>query len=535
MRKLAAVALMSACSSQEVLKPGGLDSSTPPDEVSDSPRWDTGPEIHETDDTATPADWGCSDGAAVNPRDLDQPMDHSEGHRYRVVEVTSDVFETYYVSILYPPGAYRNLYDAGAPVIVTSMQSIGIGQAWLTEPRSFFPLELGVVEVQPVHPGWTSVGSSTPGIHDGAGPQTADSLNEAIRFATGETTTTDGLTLRDLVNREICTGKIAVLGSSSGGITASTALSRHTEAIGSRLLGMALYETPSLPMFVVADTGFMTLDRFPSEDTDGNGTTWDEGRNPAFGGCDLTTLECEVDFTGLSWSTSFAPADVAPTDFEPGAQGVLYLDRNGNGQLDLAPDHHPDTDGDGLIGPTEDYFFLPYQDLHTMGSERHVYSPGVALAADVLFESGGRPGHIVSAPDAEAFWADRDALSAITSAAASLPTDIRFSVAFSEEDHAVPVRERPHVAVLHAALVGAGVSVRTNLSREAAVCLVGDDLIGEWPGGSEPGASLDIDGLLETALPDALPPRTGRALATLGIFWDAWGPFDVCPGGLSSR
>ncbi len=534
MKSLLILAGLSACTPQDVLKSGGLDSGPAADSGLPS-AWDTAPAVHLTDDTAAPPDWGCTTGTSINPREIPAPVDHSEGHRYRVVEVQTDAFEAYHIVVLFPPSSYRDLYDAGAPVIVTSMQSIGIGQAWVTEPRSFFPLEFGVVEVQPVHPGWVAVGSTTPGVHDGAGPQTADSLHEAIRFATGESTTTTGLSLRDLVNREICNGRVAVLGASSGGITAATALDRHLETMRSRVLGLAFYETPSLPMFVVADTGFKALDRWPTVDTDGNGIPWDEGRNPAFEGCDLTSLECSLDLDTLAWTGLVSPAEIAPTDFAVGASGVLYLDRNDNGRLDLAPDGHPDTDGDGLIGPEEDYFLLPYQDLHTSSAERQLYSPGVALAADALFGPGGRPTHLASAPDAAAYWSDRDAVEAVTRAVEQGVSDLHFTVAFSEEDHAIPVAERPHIGLLHAALLQAGATVRTNLDREAALCLVGEEVIGDWAGGSAPGTPLETAELQTQALPGGLPPRTGRALATLGLFWDMWGPFDSCPGGLSSR
>jgi hypothetical protein len=461
-------------------------------------------------------------------------MQHSEGHRYRVVALQTDVFETFYAIVFYPPASYRSLYDAGAPVVVSSMQSIGIVKSWASEPRAYIPVNFGVVEVQPVHPGWVAAGYATPGNHDAAGPQTADSLAVALDFALGRITTVDGLHLRDLVNRDVCTGALAVLGASSGGITAARTLSEYKAQLQGRLVGMSFYETPSLPLFVVGDTGFKALDRAPTEDTDGNGVTWDEGRSPGFLGCSLDTLECEQDLSTLAWSDELSPASVAPAGFVLGAPGVLYLDRNESGRLELDADGHPDVDGDGLIGPDEDYYLLPYQEIGEGGVERQLHSPAVAQAAVAVFGSDGRPTHLASAAEARAFWTDRNAVKAAGSGAAGLSPEVRFSVVFTEEDHSVPVAERPHVAVLYAALGQAGASVRTNLERDAAVCLVGESALEGWPGGGITGADWELDGLLETAMPSTLPLAMVPAIATLGLFWDAWGPFDLCPG-LSSR
>jgi hypothetical protein len=158
----------------------------------------------------------------------------------------------------------------------------------------------------------------------------------------------------------------------------------------------------------------------------------------------------------------------------------------------------------------------------------------VAQAAVAVFGSDGRPTHLASAAEARAFWTDRNAVKAAGSGAAGLSPEVRFSVVFTEEDHSVPVAERPHVAVLYAALGQAGASVRTNLERDAAVCLVGESALEGWPGGGITGADWELDGLLETAMPSTLPLAMVPAVATLGLFWDAWGPFDLCPG-LSSR
>ena len=497
--------------------------------------WDSAPDIHDPEQTPAPAQWGCTDGQAQAGNSLDEPLDHSEGHRFRVVQVQTEAFEEFYVTVLFPPADYRSLYGAGAPVVLTSMQSIGVGKTWASEPRAYFPIEFGVVEVQPVHPGWVSAGFATPGLHDGAGPQTAQSLMVAADFALGRTTTSDGSSLRDLVNREVCVGQIAILGASSGGITAATAMRDHAEDLAGHLVGINFYETPSLPMFVVGDTGFKSLDRDMTEDTDNNGTTWDEGRNPAFEGCSLSELRCTMDLSDLAWTNTVAPSAVAPNDFGEGASGVLYLDRNQNGRLDLGPGNHPDADGDGLIGPDEDYFLLPYQDLRTSTAEHQMHSPQVAAAAAEVFERDGPPTHVASASEATEFWAARNALNAASAAVETLGPTTRFALTFAQEDHSVPVAERPHVAVLYTALHQAGASVRTNMDIAAGRCLLGAEAVEDWSGGGAVGADWERDHLIETAIPSEVPVTTARAAATLGLFWDTWGHFQMCPELLSSQ
>jgi hypothetical protein len=511
--------------SQPALKSAGLDTA----ETLGSPSWDTGPQVHTEESSPAPARWGCSRGPTAATDELEPPRDHSEGHLYRVVEVQTEAFDLFYVTVFFPPKTYRSLYEAGAPVVLTSMQSIGIGRSWVDEPRSYFPIELGVVEVQPLHPGWNTVGMGTPGLHDGSGPQTAASLAAAADFALGRTTTAQGHTLRDLVNREVCTGQIAILGASSGGITAATALRDHADTLRGRLVGMSFYETPSLPLFVVGDTGSKALDRWPTEDTDGSGAAWDEGRNPEFLGCDLDTLSCDLDLRTLAWAPEVTPADVANTEVKAGAPGLLYLDRNRNGLLDLSPDNHPDTNGNGLIDLDEDFYLMPYQDLTTGDVERQLHSPRVATAAATLFGEAGPPAHLAVASEAIAFWEARNAVLAVREAVERHDPDVRYAVTFSEEDHSVPVRDHPHVAVLYAALSQAGAKVRTNLDREAAVCLAGETRLVGWDGGSELGADWELDSLTDTALPTTLPAVTARAIATLGLFWDSWGRFDHCP------
>ncbi len=493
---------------------------------------DSGP-IDTDDPPVADPSWACTTSPSINPSTLSDPMLHSEGLRYRVVEVETSAFEHFFVVVLYPPAAYRNAYDVGAPVVVTSMQSIGIGIAWATEPRSYFPLEMGVVEVQPVHPQWTANGHTTSGQHDGAGPMTSIALAEAVRFATGQTKTVTGRTLRDLVNREICPGKVAVLGQSSGGITLAGAMVRQRDALDNRLIGLAFYETPSRPSFVVADSGFMSFDSAPAEDADGNGVSWDDGRNPAFGDCALEELACELDLSTLAWSMTYAPGDIAPVDFSPGALGVLYLDRNGNRRLDLDPNGTPDLNRNGWIDEDEDYFFLPYQAQKAPEPELQMYSPSVirgAVTSGVLSTSAWP--EQVAPPEANAtFWSERDVTSLMTAVTEPLPT----VVGFRERDHAVPQGDHPHVQVLHAALGQAGMTPRYNMPLEVAQCLIDSTTYEDWAGGTAFDMVDESADLLPLAIPDTVPPRVARAAATLSLFWETWGPFDACPYGISSR
>lgn len=502
--------------------------------LQDTAQSDDSGERRDTGDgpTSDPS-WACTTSPAINPAALPEPAQHSEGLRYRVVEVETDTFEHFFVIVLYPPSAYRSAYDAGAPVVVTSMQSIGIGTAWALEPRSYFPMEMGVVEVQPLHAGWTAGGQMTSGVHDGAGPTTADALTEAVRFATGDTVTTTGHTLRDLVNREICPGKVVVLGQSSGGITLANALSRRWDVLGERILGVAFFETPSMPGFVVADSGFMAFDSAPLEDADGNGVSWDDGRNPAFGDCALDSLSCALDLSALAWSLTTVPSHVAPVDMSPGPPGLLYLDRNGNRLFDVDPNGHPDLNKNGWIDADEDYFFLPYQATDESGKKGQMYSPQVlqgAVAAGVLSTSAW-PEQVARLDENSAFWAQRDVVSMV----AGLPAGFPAVVAFRERDHAIPIGAHPHMQVLYSALEQGGANTRFNMPLAVAHCLVDGEFTADWGGGTPFGLVDDPADLLVRAIPDVMAPRIARAAAALSVFWDIWGPFDACPAALSSR
>ena len=164
-----------------------------------------------------------------------------------------------------------------------------------------------------------------------------------------------------------------------------------------------------------------------------------------------------------------------------------------------------------------------------------MHSPQVAAAAAEVFERDGPPAHVASVAEATAFWAARNALNAASSAAESLGPRVHFSLIFAQEDHSVPVAERPHVAVLYTALHQAGASVRTNMDKATGRCLLGAEAIEGWPGGGAVSADWELDHLIETAIPSAIPVTTARAAATLGLFWDTWGHFQMCPELLSSQ
>ena len=491
---------------------------------------DTGPpgDSHEADDSGAPTTGpeGCAAPEDVDESELPEEFETSGGANYRVVRVASDELERVFLLVYYPQDEYPNGYEEGAPVIVTAHPSGKPDDRWSTAPRTYIPQEWGTVEVQPVYPGWDVQGYETSGGQDSGGPLAAITVRDAIRFAAGDILTWDGLTLAQVAGRTACNGRVVVLGSSAGGSTAALALATYADTLAGDVMGLALYESPTIPELVNAEAGAIWMDPDATVDADGDGNTWDDGRNAAFADCDHQG--CAGDYAKLAWDPDASLYKIWPTAvMDPVPNGVLYLDGNGDGRLSLNSDAQPDVDGNGAIDADED-FVLPGRPETVDDPERVFYSPALTEAAAALFGDTW-PDGVVGLDEATVYWEPRTLLNYLDATAAAWPPPFRYGVLFTERDHSVGLPNRPHVSLTYETLRTAGADVRYNASLDVARCWLPEDTIVGWSGGPEAGAEVTEDELLSYAFPEDAVDVRSRAVGVLNLIWETWGAFDHCP------
>ncbi|MDP6935172.1 MAG: hypothetical protein QGG40_19790, partial [Myxococcota bacterium] len=456
------------------------------------------------------------------------------GTLFRVVELESPAFEELYALVMYTDETFtETLYDEGPLVAVSGMPSFDVKATWDTAPSSYFTAELGLVEVQPVLPGWSVQGHGTTGPADAGGPGGALALAEAIRFAAGQTRTVDGLTVAQVAQRKVCNEKVLLLGTSGGGITALMTLSLHGEDVAPLLVGLSLFEVPTVPQFSTGALGTVWMDADVDGDADGNGYLWDDSRLTSYvpGSCDA--LACEADYSTIDWDESSEIGDLYPEFFKTLEQpGMLYLDRDGVEGLTLSELGLTDGDFNGAVDEYEDFPIIAHQDTYTDAeTPRMFYAPAVLEAA---IEYGAMdpeawPEQLATLEESENFWATRNAMVHLDDVAAKMEPDFRMNVVFTEVDHAQAQSSRPHLVQLHDGLAERGMTVRYNVDELTARCGLDNTALEDFAGGPAAGTIVVEGELAPYAFPDDFRRPFTRAVGAIGLYWDLLGPFDYCP------
>lgn len=492
---------------------------------------DTGRETgHETGDSGAPhtgetgeeettpafAERGCQ---RDDPAETLPDAGEIDGLRYRVIRIPGGLFEALYAVVLFPADG-TTAWEDGAPVVVVAPPGLSVDSGVEEAPKPVFDARYGVVEVQPIYPGWTVAGYSTSGGSDDGGMQTASALSETIRMASGDAILDRGLTLSQIAEMPVCNDRVALLAYGTGGGVAMEALAPNAP-LASVLAGFGSFEAPTLPQLVAGDAGFPWMDADPEVDGDGNGASWDDGRNADWtsGACD--TVSCSLDYSSVAWDTDLHLSDVFPGRFEDAPQGVLYLDRSGSGALEYDAGGL-DVDGDGAIGADEDFVLLP----HVSSEGRVYYSPQAAYAAKDLPESW--PEGVVELAETEAFWAIRSMAEEGKVVLSTYDTRLPVVVGFTEQDGSLPLPDRPHVVTLHEMFADAGFPTRYNFRGDLLDCWLDPSSRGGWDGGPPRGTDLEEGELDAWAIPESVGDETALALTGLAVLWDAFGPFDYC-------
>ena len=190
-----------------------IDSQSP---SPDTDRTDTG-----TEDTGAP-DSGGQDTGLDRPDgrmplectdarpDLVLPELQTDSDYYwRLVPLASPLLEEAWAIVIWPMDEI-SAYPEGLPVVVNVLIDTALDTGYQTGPAPLAARSLGIVEVQPLPPGWTTLDATTSGELNYHGELSQEVARAAILWAAGHETSEDGLTLSDVVERTTCGGRVVV-------------------------------------------------------------------------------------------------------------------------------------------------------------------------------------------------------------------------------------------------------------------------------------------------------------------------------------
>lgn len=302
------------------------------------------------------------------------------------------------------------------------------------------------------------------GEEDDGGPARQRALQDAATFARGEGVTVDGLTLAEVAGAPIDSETQVMLLSSAVGLVGLSSIAAEPEAFNA-LKALTLYEVPIHTEGLTRYVGMMPWDQDERADSSRSGCVWDDGQNPWITDGACRKGRCTLPKRRLAWSDTASVSDLTvyvAQEHDEATPGMLFIDGDGDGELTLSSDGHPDRDGDGHIHRSED-IPLPGMPDDLADSERYWLSLSVmeeALLTGVLDEDHW-PDHLHPPDETRAYWGERDGYGSLAPIHAALP-DLRWLVSATERDHGIPSCGRPHLVDLYEQLRSIGADVQFN-------------------------------------------------------------------------
>ncbi len=334
------------------------------------------------------------------------------------------------------PAAFRYGATGGAPVVVISPGGFGAGSLESTATGAL--LEQGFVTLTFFYPGGGPPGIGSDGSYDERGDASQRALRDVLRFATGETTDSQGRSLGEITGGTVRGDLAGILALSNGGSIAITTLGRYGGQIPP-LAFLVGWECPTSDQVLGGELGSHDLDPDPGTDADGDGITDNDVVNGAYLSYGFPRLQMDYD------RLRYDPGATLLVHGEPAATGLFFFDNDGDGVYSVSPAGVSDMDGNGRLDADED-FPLPgivHTDPDT-GTTRFMLSrPATAHAAEAGLAVPW-PEHYASAAAAEAYWSIRDAAELFPAAMASQPSLAGMSL-FGARDHVQSTRDHAHV------------------------------------------------------------------------------------------
>jgi hypothetical protein len=365
------------------------------------------------------------------------------------------------VRVTIPPVSIGPRFEDGAPIVVFAPGGFGVGG--LAAGAEY--TDEGFVVVTFIFPGGTSGGQHSDGIYDYRGQNCIDALRDVLLFAGGRKTDSLGRTITQLLPFPALTEIVGLSGSSNGGTISMAVLGQN----GASLPFVATYvgwENPTNGQTVASEAGGKAYDWNQDFDGDGNGIANDDGKNPYVAGYGPESIP--LDWSRLAYDSAFMRTYNDPAGLNPPVEraGILLLDGNGNGAVDIVPGSNECTDmnENGRIDAGEDYVLHPLATYETGDFLLH-YSLEATIEAEArgLFGSPW-PADVADPAEAAAFWSLRDATQFYGSIGGALPS-LHAMLVFAASDHVQAADEHLHIQQAYDGLRGEGIWSRLNPDR----------------------------------------------------------------------
>jgi hypothetical protein len=426
------------------------------------------------------------------------------------------------VRLSIPPASVGARYPDEAPIIVFAAGGHGAGAL---AAGAEYAMQ-GFVVVSFLFPGGTSAPFHSDGSFDYRGQNCINALRDVIRYAGGLLPDDLGRTIQAVLPFPALMGMVGLTGSSNGGPISMAVLGQY----GDQLPFLATYvgwENPTNGQTVAVEAGGKSYDCDPGNDGDGNGIPDDDGKNPYILGYGESITP--MDFERLAYDPSFVRVYTDPAGIHAPIQraGVLFLDGNHNGVMDVVPggSECADVNGNGRLDSGEDYLLRPIAGYETGSFLLHFSLPTIQEAyARGVFERTW-PADIAGPVTGGAYWSLRDATGFYGAIGQKRP-DLHAMLVFAASDHVQAADEHIHIQQAYDGLRGQGIWCRLNPDRSYFLAV----------NASPPGDPVDTDANTAVAWPamalyDEPYPVSSTQGATAGImemadraYFGSWAP-----------
>lgn len=312
-------------------------------------------------------------------------------------------------------------YSQGAPLVVVVPPFFTPKDGFETAPAAE---QIGMIRLSLLWPGRADrdSGAQSQGEDDYGGPSSTQALRDVIRYATGQATDTDGLTIDQRTAVTAATGNVGVYAFSHPGIAATNVLAHHGAELGG-VDWFVGHENPTTDALSAVEAGYWAS----------SGAV----ENPSYSADRYREDGLGIDYSTVGWVTGSAYPEGRPSF---GRNKEHVLDRR----------------------------------IPQMWGKRY-YSTALltALRDNGVFTAETWPGDLATPEEAAEVWPYRSPVTKFKLVPQQVP-ELKVMLQFSNKDHVQPAADAPHI---HHAYDGfhtrGGLWVRLNPDQAYVAALAG--------------------------------------------------------------